>query len=292
MTPTLRWAPLTISQLHITGGFIITLTTDIPCHLYLYWTDKIPWLHRVGKIQRGLAIPWDQYWCYVAWTAINQQEPGDTLIHTYIWKGWQECNTRYFRFRGTIAGTDSPSDSPIFHKHYVPPPTPPEVNIPPYLPYQVAGNRYWHAQPFTAPESAPPNTLYIWLWVYGAAPGNVEVFVEDVDFYAAHYYPYADQAGHKKGEYTIPNAELMLHIGQYYEYTCPLVNTSLLTKDQHYAVTCNSGGGLGSFRFVVRGEDNIDDAFRMTFSNTLGYAARSWQIAPTPNRQIALRLTF
>jgi len=114
-----RWFPISISQTQITGGFTIVLTTDIACHLFLYWTDKAPWVHRVSALHRGLTVPWDSYWCFVVWTLIDQDEPGDTLIHTYNWTGWQNCQTKYFRFHGTIGGNTSPSDSPIFHKHYL-----------------------------------------------------------------------------------------------------------------------------------------------------------------------------
>jgi len=113
-----KWLPLAITQEDLSGGFTIVLTTDIACHLYLFWTDKVPWVHRASKLDRGLTIPWDAYWCFVAWTLIDQNEPGDTLTHTYTWLGWQVCQTKYFRFHGTIGGASSPSDSPIFHKHY------------------------------------------------------------------------------------------------------------------------------------------------------------------------------
>jgi len=114
-----RWYPLTISQTLIAGGFTIVLTTDKPCHLWLYWTDSVPWVHRTSTIERGLAVPWDAYWCFVAWHMIPQDEPGDTTTHTFTWLGWMNCQTKYFRFHGTIGLVNSPSDSPIFHKHYL-----------------------------------------------------------------------------------------------------------------------------------------------------------------------------
>lgn len=110
----------------VSGGFTITLVTDTPCHLWLYWTDKEPWVHRVGTIQRGLAIPWDSYWCYVAWQKIEQDEAGDTINHTFEWLGWEICQVKWFRFHGQVAGSESPSDTAIFRLHYfyVPPPPP------------------------------------------------------------------------------------------------------------------------------------------------------------------------
>lgn len=118
-----KWFPLSLSSVPVAGGFDITLVTDVPSHLYLYWTDKEPWVHRRASVQRGLAVPWHSYWCFVVWHIIEQEEAGDTTTHTFIWRGWQVCQTKWFRFHGTIAGQPSPSDSPIFHLHYtfVPP---------------------------------------------------------------------------------------------------------------------------------------------------------------------------
>ncbi|MBA7680108.1 hypothetical protein ES703_88416 [subsurface metagenome] len=113
------WYPLTISQTMMAGGFEIVLTTDRPCHLWLFWTDKAPWTHRVTRLERGLLVPWDAYWCFVAWHMIPQEEAGDTTEHTFSWLGWVNCQTKYFRFHGTIGLATSPSDSPIFHKHYL-----------------------------------------------------------------------------------------------------------------------------------------------------------------------------
>lgn len=121
-----HWLPLTIDQEVQDGGYTITLTTNVPCHLWLYWTNKEPWVHPRRKLDRGLVVPANSYWCFVPLHKIEQDEPGDTLTHTFLWLGWEVCFTRWFRFHGTIGGgdpNDSPSDSPIFHKHYsyVPP---------------------------------------------------------------------------------------------------------------------------------------------------------------------------
>ncbi|MBA7571995.1 hypothetical protein ES708_13769 [subsurface metagenome] len=118
-----RWFPLSINQELVVGGYTIVLTTDVPCHLWLFWTDKVPWVHRTSTIERGLAVPWHSYWCFVVWHLIAQDEPGDTTTHTFQWPGWVNCQTKYFRFHGDIAGKTSPSDSPIFRKHYAMPDT-------------------------------------------------------------------------------------------------------------------------------------------------------------------------
>ena len=115
--PVERWFPRTLQQEDTLDGFTITLTTNTPCHLWLYWTDHKTWAHQKSMTDRGLVVMDAGYWCFVAWHKIEQDEPGDTTTHTFTWPSWVKCQTRYFRFHGEIAGEDSPSDSPILHKH-------------------------------------------------------------------------------------------------------------------------------------------------------------------------------
>ncbi|GAI31431.1 unnamed protein product, partial [marine sediment metagenome] len=114
-----RWYPQSIAQEQVDGGFNITLTTDTGCHLWLYWTDKEPWVHRRSTVERGLTVPWHSYWCFVDWHLIEQNEAGDTTTHTFNWLGWVTCQTKWFTFHGNIAGEESPSTGPILHKHYI-----------------------------------------------------------------------------------------------------------------------------------------------------------------------------
>jgi hypothetical protein len=127
-----RWVILDIQQIPVEGGIKIIITTDAPCHLTLCWTLKEPWKHRATTTVRGLAVLWDAYWCYVAWTTQIQEEEGDTEIHTFTVLGWPVCQTRYVRFTGTIGGVDVPSDSPIFIKHNVGMPTPAYIYYEPW----------------------------------------------------------------------------------------------------------------------------------------------------------------
>lgn len=113
-----KWAPLGLKQTLFPGGYIITLTTESPCHLTLLWSWLPPWVHRTAAVRRGLPYLWEGYWCFVVWYEIEQHEPGDTLIHTFTWPGWEVCQTKWFRFKGTIGEEPSISDSPIFEKHY------------------------------------------------------------------------------------------------------------------------------------------------------------------------------
>ncbi|MBA7592467.1 hypothetical protein ES708_34650 [subsurface metagenome] len=73
--------------------------------------------HRTARNQRGLTLPWGVHYCFVAYLSAEQQEPGDTLTHTFDIIPWYYCQTKWFTFRGTVAGELSPSVGPIFKKH-------------------------------------------------------------------------------------------------------------------------------------------------------------------------------
>ncbi|MBA7629610.1 hypothetical protein ES703_37110 [subsurface metagenome] len=113
-----NFALLTISYSHTATSIIITITTNNPCHLTCYYTDKEPGSHRTARNQRGLTLPWGVYYCFVAWLSVEQQQAGDTLIHTFEVPDWSYCQIKWFAFRGTVAGQLSPSVSPIFQHHH------------------------------------------------------------------------------------------------------------------------------------------------------------------------------
>lgn len=114
-----RWFGKTFNANITPTGYDVLLTTDVPCHLWLYYTFQEPWVHRSQAIKRGLSIPWHSYWCYVAWQKIEQDEAGDTTSHTFNFSPLYNCLNVWFRFAGTIATIWSPSDSPIFYRHYL-----------------------------------------------------------------------------------------------------------------------------------------------------------------------------
>ncbi|MBA7575047.1 hypothetical protein ES708_16863 [subsurface metagenome] len=113
-----NFAVINISYSHTATSVIITITTNTPCHLTCYFTDKEPVRHRTARNQRGLTLPWGAYYCFVAWLSLEQTQAGDTLIHTFEVPDWSYCQTKWFAFRGTIAGQLSPSVSPIFKHHH------------------------------------------------------------------------------------------------------------------------------------------------------------------------------
>lgn len=113
-----EFAVLTIAYTHLLSNVVIRITTNNPCHLFCYYTDIKPDIHKNSRTLRGLKVPWGAYFCFVAWNTIEQIEPGDTLIHTFSIPDWSYCQTLYFCFKGTVASIDSPSISPIFQHHH------------------------------------------------------------------------------------------------------------------------------------------------------------------------------
>jgi len=97
---------------------LLYVHTSAPVHLWTFYTDVEPRRHLKSRVVRGVELPWDTYFCFVAWKMLEQDEPGDTLEHTFTWIDWPACLTRWFTHRGTVAGEWSPSAGPIFKYHY------------------------------------------------------------------------------------------------------------------------------------------------------------------------------
>ncbi len=113
-----NFAVLTIAYSRTATSAIPIITTNTPCHLTCYYTDKEPGSHRTSRNQRGLTLPWGVYYCFVGWLSLEQTEAGDTLIHTFEVPDWSYCQTKWLAFRGTVAGVLSPSVSCIFKYHH------------------------------------------------------------------------------------------------------------------------------------------------------------------------------
>ena len=113
-----NFAVIEIAYAHWPAGILIRILTNNPCHLTCYHTDKTPLKHPLSRTIRGLTVPWGVYYCFVAYTAVEQTEPGDTLYHTFKITPWVECQTRWFTFQGTVGAVMSPSTGPIFKHHH------------------------------------------------------------------------------------------------------------------------------------------------------------------------------
>lgn len=123
----------TIAQEQLWDGYQITITTDVPCHLWMRWSIQKPWIHSVPSIRRGLAKHDDVYFCFTVYHDNEQEEAGDTLEHTFVKHDWPHCETRYFYFTGKIEGDEVASTTAIFKKHFdegTAPPGPITMEIP------------------------------------------------------------------------------------------------------------------------------------------------------------------
>lgn len=158
-----NWAPLNETQEETPDGFIIRVTTDIPVHLFMRWTNVEPVKHAEKLIRRGIALPYATRFCFVAWEENEQLEPGDTLQHTFLKPNWQICETRWFYFIGTKQAEESPSASAIFKKHRK---EPPEDTL-------MKTFSSIEPQLFTAPGSNAWQTIDATPWVHPLATGLI-----------------------------------------------------------------------------------------------------------------------
>jgi len=127
----LYWALISKLQDDIAGGFTITTISDVACHMWLRHTLVAPQKHPKPVFRRGLFIMSDARFCFVAFDDLEQNEAGDTYVHTFTWTGWESCQTRYFYFWATNSGEPMHSTSPIFSKHYLwEAPPPPHIYYP------------------------------------------------------------------------------------------------------------------------------------------------------------------
>lgn len=168
-------------QARTEAGERITVWTDVPCHLWMRWSLLKPWVHRVGRIRRGLPTLGDYYFCFDVYQDNEQEGPGDAIVHTFLKEPWPYCEKRWFYFHGTIDGKPSPSTSPVFSKHPVAPPAPP----PPVLKCACELGRMfdtgiayncWSGQPFIFPNPITVRQLDI-LGSRGREPGNPTMFL-------------------------------------------------------------------------------------------------------------------
>lgn len=98
-------------------GYLVTCYTNNPCHLWLRWTAIIPQKHINTRVVRGAPVGTYIDQCFVVFTDVEQNEPGDTFTHTFTLEPWFYCETRWFYFWGKVGGVLSPSASCIFSKH-------------------------------------------------------------------------------------------------------------------------------------------------------------------------------
>ena len=95
----------------------IILNTDVDVHMWLRWTDVEPVYHIHPKMKRGRPVNSDGKYCFVEYQDIEQEETGDTLVHTFEFPGWYACLWRWWYFWATAGGLSTPSNTPIYKAH-------------------------------------------------------------------------------------------------------------------------------------------------------------------------------
>ena len=115
--PLPNWCILLVTQTPTATGYKITCWTNVPCHLYMFWTNEEPQKHMRTRIVRGLSVLDTPAYCFVHWHQNEQEEAGDTIYHTFIKEPWPECETRWYTFRALVNNEWTTSAAPIFKKH-------------------------------------------------------------------------------------------------------------------------------------------------------------------------------
>lgn len=96
---------------------VVTVYTDIACHLYMRYQDTGIVHHPRIRVVRGVEFHRDPHLGFDNWVRIEQIEEGDTLEHTFVIPDFQPCETWYWQFESILEGLSSLSMSPVFHQH-------------------------------------------------------------------------------------------------------------------------------------------------------------------------------
>lgn len=248
--PISHFAILNATFEHWLYAITITLPTNVPCHLTCYYTDKQPLKHHTTRTIRGLKVPWGTYFCFVGWKSVEQTEPGDTLYHTFEIPDWQECQTKWFIFRGEVDLIPSPSVGPIFMHHH----PGPQTHL---FEHYITGDDddtgaagrdwWWFGQTFTPSHSHVVNMVKLLLGRSGA-PGTVTVSIR-----ATHLNkPFGPDLclGTINGN--------LLPLRPTYEWTEILLGEgTLLSTEIKYAICVRSQGSLFEDRVEARLDETV-----------------------------------
>ncbi len=105
------------------AGVRVRAWTDVPAHLFLRLSSQEPRVHRKPSLRRGVQFAEDVRFCFTVFEDNEQEEAGDTLVHTWNKPAWPFCTTKHLYLFGSVAGEICPSTTaPIsYHNDYVAP---------------------------------------------------------------------------------------------------------------------------------------------------------------------------
>ena len=150
-----RWYLTWVKYEDLADGLKVIAITTSPCHLYMRHSLVDPKIHPFPVVRRGLIVRDDVYFCFDVYDDNEQDEPGDTLVHTFTKHGWPVCQTWFFYFHGTVNDVVSPSTSAIFSKHRLTPPPGPTNDCQTDTPGGPSWCHFWNASSQTFEPDHP-----------------------------------------------------------------------------------------------------------------------------------------
>jgi len=112
--PALNYLITDLTLADLSYSACITLYTNVPCTLVLYWTTRTPDKVPITTIRRGLPLTCDCDHAMLAVDWINQREIGDSLTHTFPVPDWPQLQQRWFVPSAKMVDLASLSAAPIF----------------------------------------------------------------------------------------------------------------------------------------------------------------------------------
>lgn len=125
MASATRWLEVQLEHIWVAGVASIRLTTNNPVHLFLRYTYQEPVKTSIPMAKRGTFWYADLKYCFVEWAECEQDEAGDTLVHTFSCDIFPYCVPVWYIFRGTVSSENSPSNTAIYKAHNPWPAPPP-----------------------------------------------------------------------------------------------------------------------------------------------------------------------
>lgn len=96
----------------------IVVTTNVECHLTCRYTYKPLLVHNSANTARGVRVLDNPDYCFTSFREVEQDQAGDTTIHTFSFGEFGQGEERWWVFVGSIAGVVSVSQSPVFNYKY------------------------------------------------------------------------------------------------------------------------------------------------------------------------------
>ena len=163
-----------------TEGVRIRVTTDAPCHLWVRLSSQTPRIHKKPSLRRGVAFAEDVRFCFTVFEDNEQEEPGDTVDHTWWKPDWPVCTTKWLYVWGSRSGEVCVSTTAPFKYHNdgvdpIEPPPPPEPErfefyIGPCPGAWTVRRYFWNAQTFTPQVSHDLTHVLLRLYRNGSDP--------------------------------------------------------------------------------------------------------------------------